>query len=454
MSILDLKHVEKFEECLEVALRKEGIGFTKTRVLYDPEFQPNKLGHFRYIDNSGNLITDYYIEMQMYVVYDKSGEIPIGSEQEVFIGEWHYSTTDTFVDFFEDNELPDENRLFTDERIPEVINSIIVAYNLRIGNKKPVSPKQKYKTASLVESAVEGIKYGLESEHKTNGTVIFVQPANDKRSESYIKSKQKVLEKVGLNSITIKLPENVTDKYMNDLVKFLNRLRVPSLIQLPIKGVDEKVVRKLDPAIDIDRFSYGCEEYNDTYYKKLYPCTPTGICTIIREHYRRTKPMLMSRDEKYMFDSLTITVIGRGELVGAPLSEMLRDYGATVLIANSRTDRRTLKKMIEMSDVVVSATGHHGTISQEMLTDFRHKNLLIVDAGVSFVNGKLKGDFKVNEDYMWLYPNITYTPCIGGVGPMTVVSVAINSAKLINNLDVLNNNYIRNVLKESGYDYE
>ncbi len=62
MSILDLKHVDKFEECLELALKKEGIGFTKTRVLYDPEYQPNKLGHFRYIDNSGNLITDYYIE--------------------------------------------------------------------------------------------------------------------------------------------------------------------------------------------------------------------------------------------------------------------------------------------------------------------------------------------------------------------------------------------------------
>lgn len=453
MSILDLKHVEKFEEYLETELSREGIGFTKTRVLYDPTYQPNKLGHFRYIDNSGNLITDYYIELEVYKIHDSNGDI-IGSDSSVVIGEWHYNPNDTFLDFFEDNELPDENRIFTDEHISEIVNSIIVAYNLRIGNKKPVNTDRKFKTAELVERVIDSVKRRLESIHKTNGTVIFVQPTNDKRSESYIKSKQKVLDKVGLNSITIKLPEGVTDEYMDNLVKFLNRLRVPSLIQLPIKGVDEKVVRKLDPAIDIDRFSYGCEEYNDNHTKKLYPCTPTGICSIIREHYRRTKPILMSRDEKYMFDSLTITVIGRGELVGAPLSEMLRDYGATVLIANSRTDRRTLKKMIEMSDVVVSATGHHGTISQEMLTDFRHKNLLIVDAGVSFVNGKLKGDFKVNEDYMWLYPNITYTPCIGGVGPMTVASVAVNSAELINNLDVLNNNYIRNILKESGYDYE
>ncbi len=453
MSILDLKHVDKFEECLELALKKEGIGFTKTRVLYDPEYQPNKLGHFRYIDNSGNLITDYYIELEVYKVHDSNGDI-IGSDSSVVIGEWHYNPNDTFLDFFEDNELPDENRIFTDEHISEIVNSIIVAYNLRIANKKPVNTDRKFKTADLVERVVDSVKHRLESIHKTNGTVIFVQPADDKRSESYIKSKQKVLDKVGLNSITIKLPEGVTDEYMDNLVKFLNRLRVPSLIQLPIKGVDEKVVRKLDPAIDIDRFSYRCNEYNDKYIRSLYPCTPTGICNIIREYYRKHDIALKSSDEKYSFERLTITVIGRGELVGAPLSEMLRDYGATVLITNSRTDRRTLKKMIEMSDVVVSATGHHGTISQEMLTDFRHKNLLIVDAGVSFVNGKLKGDFKVNEDYMWLYPNITYTPCIGGVGPMTVASVAVNSAELINNLDVLNNNYIRNVLKESGYDYE
>lgn len=453
MSILDLKHVEKFEEYLETELSREGIGFTKTRVLYDPTYQPNKLGHFRYIDNSGNLITDYYIELEVYKIHDSNGDI-IGSDSSVVIGEWHYNPNDTFLDFFEDNELPDENRIFTDEHISEIVNSIIVAYNLRIGNKKPVNTDRKFKTAELVERVIDSVKRRLESIHKTNGTVIFVQPTNDKRSESYIKSKQKVLDKVGLNSITIKLPEGVTDEYMDNLVKFLNRLRVPSLIQLPIKGVDEKVVRKLDPAIDIDRFSYRCNEYNDKYIKSLYPCTPTGICNIIREYYRKHDIILKSSDEKYSFERLTITVIGRGELVGAPLSEMLRDYGATVLIANSRTDRRTLKKMIEMSDVVVSATGHHGTISQEMLTDFRHKNLLIVDAGVSFVNGKLKGDFKVNEDYMWLYPNITYTPCIGGVGPMTVASVAVNSAELINNLDVLNNNYIRNVLKESGYDYE
>lgn len=453
MSILDLKHVEKFEEYLETELSREGIGFTKTRVLYDPTYQPNKLGHFRYIDNSGNLITDYYIELEVYKIHDSNGDI-IGSDSSVVIGEWHYNPNDTFLDFFEDNELPDENRIFTDEHISEIVNSIIVAYNLRIGNKKPVNTDRKFKTAELVERVIDSVKRRLESIHKTNGTVIFVQPTNDKRSESYIKSKQKVLDKVGLNSITIKLPEGVTDEYMDNLVKFLNRLRVPSLIQLPIKGVDEKVVRKLDPAIDIDRFSYRCNEYNDKYIKSLYPCTPTGICNIIREYYRKHDIILKSSDEKYSFERLTITVIGRGELVGAPLSEMLRDYGATVLIANSRTDRRTLKKMIEMSDVVVSATGHHGTISQEMLTDFRHKNLLIVDAGVSFVNGKLKGDFKVNEDYMWLYPNITYTPCIGGVGPMTVASVAVNSAELINNLDVLNNNYIRNILKESGYDYE
>lgn len=451
----ELKFVREFERVLETNLEwATNIKYQRVEVDFDKndEVYKNKIEHIRYTDEEGVLLTDFFVEKIPHTGLFISTEV----NTEIYdyrMREYHFAAQFD-VDYYGD-DLPDENIIasFTPaSKIKNIIEDIIIRYNIRKGVKK--EDNSVYKSKEMVESVLTNVSDIMEENgSKDKATVIFVQPYGDKRSESYIKSKQKVLKKVGVNSITIKLSDNTNTKDMEELIEFLNELKVPSLIQLPLPNIDENVVRLLDASIDIDRFSYGCDEYNDKYDEDLLPCTPTGILEIIIDYLEQELGYYTGYG-KDMFSGKVMTIIGRGKLVGDPLADILRRFGATVISINSKTPRDVMMKSIEMSDIIISATGKHGVIDQFMFNHMRDKHKLIIDAGVSFVDGKLRGDFKCDPDYMWMYPLLRYTPCVGGVGPMTVACVAYNTAILMNNLAVLDIEDIKNKIKERGYDYE
>lgn len=453
-----MKFVRNFESVLEFNLRYSDIEYTRFNVDFDKEadVNKNKIEHIRYVDSEGVMITDFFvtkISLALYINCDTTTKLDDDATSSYVMNEYHFDTVHD-MEYYGD-DLPDDNVIdasTSPQDIKNIVEDAMVRYYIRKGVKH--ENNNLFKTSELVESVLESASSIMEENgSKGKATVIFVQPYGDKRSESYIKSKQKVLKKVGVNSITIKLSDNTNTKDMRELVDFLNELRVPSLIQLPLPNIDENVVKLLDASIDIDRFSYGCGKYNDEHCEELFPCTPNGILEIIIDYFENTRNTRLDMNE-YMFSGKVITIIGRGKLVGDPLTKILRDFGATVVSINSRTPRDIMLKAIDISDVIVSATGKHGVINQHMFNNMRDKHKLIVDAGVSFINGKLHGDFKVDPDYMWIYPFLKYTPCIGGVGPMTVACVAWNTAILMNNLDVVEEEEIKNKIKERGYDYE
>lgn len=259
-------------------------------------------------------------------------------------------------------------------------------------------------------------------------TVLFIQPPNDPRSASYIKSKQNRLADFGIDSETILLPENITNDKMNQLVDAINKYDIPTLIQLPLpEGVDDSVVKKLKASIDIDALGDEANAIlaNDPE-NAILPATVRAIMEYLNEFgcIDERAPF------KHRLGGVTITVVGRGPLIGRPLVRILSDMGATVISCNSNTDTDELYYFINSSDIAVLATGSPHLVKGHLIEYDR----IIIDAGVSVVNGKISGDllpFLDNKE-----DGITYTPCIGGVGPLTVCSVALNTIELISKMSL------------------
>lgn len=250
-----------------------------------------------------------------------------------------------------------------------------------------------------------------------NIPITFIQPEGDKRSESYIKSKTKILDEFNIPNITIIAPSTADANWYNNEVE---KAQGPVLLQKPFnKNVDEsKLIVPREK--DIDAL------FNE--YDNMHPCTVWGVLQIIYDYCHN--PDQQTKPEKYKLSGLTVTVIGRGDLCGKPLIKILQDKGATVIACNSGTPYRILKKALNMSDIVVSAVGSHGVISDVMFD--RLHECLVIDVGIEFINGKLHGDFKRNfKDSEQIYSGIKYTPCVGGVGPFTVLGVAYNSLLLL-----------------------
>ncbi len=139
--------------------------------------------------------------------------------------------------------------------------------------------------------------------------------------------------------------------------------------------------------------------------KTTLPCTVKGIIRLL-DYY---KISVMAKD---------ITIIGKGFLVGKPLSIALANLGATVTLCHSKT--KDLRKMCSNADIIISAAGKHSLVTKDMVKD----NVIIVDVGISRVNGKVTGDVdfeNVKEKCEFI------SPVPGGVGPMTIAMVLENT---------------------------
>lgn len=239
-------------------------------------------------------------------------------------------------------------------------------------------------------------------------SVIFV--GNDGASQSYVKSKKKAAEKIGMISEIIHLDESTSEEVVLSELNRLNNDDTVSgiLVQVPLpKQVSEqKVLEAINPEKDVDGF-------HPINIGKLYideqtfvPCTPLGIMEILKH-------------ADINLEGKNAVVIGRSHIVGQPVSKLLLQANATVTILHSRT--KNMNAHLKQADVIVSAVGQPGLVTKENVK----KGAVIIDVGnTPDENGKLKGDVAYDE-VKEIASAITPVP--GGVGPLTITMVLNNT---------------------------
>ena len=255
-----------------------------------------------------------------------------------------------------------------------------------------------------VEKRKEELKREV-SEMTKKPSLVVVQIGNDKASSSYIKSKNKLCEEIGLNfkHVHIENYEDISEKEV--LLTILEESFDSSvdgiILQLPIP--DKYNVERLQKAIYSDKDVDGFRKNSN-----FTPCTPKGIMDWLDYN-------------NYDLEGKNVTVIGRSKIVGRPLVDLLIDRGATVTCCNSKT--KDLRQHTCNADLVVSAVGKAKFLDSSYFTNTE----LVIDVGINRdENGKLCGDVDYEEVTSSL-ENIYVTPVPGGVGKLTVLALIENT---------------------------
>ena len=232
---------------------------------------------------------------------------------------------------------------------------------------------------------------------------------NNKASEIYVKNKISCCDYVGMQSRLVRLDETATQTEIIDTVDKLNKDKSVNgiIVQLPLpKAIDEDtVLNSIDFRKDVDGCHYIQKGKLFTQKNQLVPCTPMGVMTLLKEY-------------KIPVDGKNVLIIGRSNLVGRPLAELMLQGNATVTIAHSHTNN--LSKIVKNSDIVCVAIGKANFITVDMLNE----NTVVIDVGINRDSlGKLCGDVEKTA-----IDKVKYiTPVPGGVGPMTVTMLIKNT---------------------------
>lgn len=242
-------------------------------------------------------------------------------------------------------------------------------------------------------------------------TLCVIQVGDDEASNVYINQKRKMCNDIGYNFIHEKYDDSITeDELLKNIERFNSNDNIDAiLVQMPLpSGVNEKSIQNaVNKYKDVD----GLNDSNivDLISGKssLYPCTACGVISLL---------------DKYgvTLEGSNVVIVGRSSLVGMPLFHMLENRNATVTLCHSKT--RNLQSITKNADIIISATGVKGLIKEDMVNN----NAVVVDVGIARENGKLYGD--VDFDSVSKKASLI-TPVPGGVGPMTIASLAQNVLK-------------------------
>ncbi|EAC5806408.1 bifunctional methylenetetrahydrofolate dehydrogenase/methenyltetrahydrofolate cyclohydrolase FolD [Listeria monocytogenes] len=271
-----------------------------------------------------------------------------------------------------------------------------------IDGKKLAKEIQEKVTREVAELVKEGKKPGL--------AVVLV--GDNQASRTYVRSKQKRTEEAGMKSVLIELPENVTEEKLLSVVEELNEDKTIHgiLVQLPLPEhiSEEKVIDTISYDKDVDGF-HPVNVGNLFIGKDSFvPCTPAGIIELIKSTGTQ-------------IEGKRAVVIGRSNIVGKPVAQLLLNENATVTIAHSRT--KDLPQVAKEADILVVATG----LAKFVKKDYIKPGAIVIDVGMDRdENNKLCGDVDfddVVEEAGFI------TPVPGGVGPMTITMLLANTLK-------------------------
>ncbi|EAE6206785.1 bifunctional methylenetetrahydrofolate dehydrogenase/methenyltetrahydrofolate cyclohydrolase FolD [Listeria innocua] len=271
-----------------------------------------------------------------------------------------------------------------------------------IDGKKLAKEIQEKVTSEVAELVKQGKKPGL--------AVVLV--GDNQASRTYVRNKQKRTEEAGMKSVLIELPETVTEEKLLKVVEELNEDNTIHgiLVQLPLpKHISEE---KVIDAISFDKDVDGFHPVNvgNLFIGKdsFVPCTPAGIIELIKSTGTQ-------------IEGKRAVVIGRSNIVGKPVAQLLLNENATVTIAHSRT--KDLPQVAKEADILVVATGLAKFVKKEYIKP----GAIVIDVGMDRdENNKLCGDVDF-DDVKEQAGSITPVP--GGVGPMTITMLLANTLK-------------------------
>ncbi len=244
-------------------------------------------------------------------------------------------------------------------------------------------------------------------------TLAVILAGDNPASKIYVNNKKKTAQNLGINSVVFEYPENVTEKEIIEKIDELNNNKSTTaiLVQLPLpRGISAKnVIEKIAPEKDVDGFTpYNFGKLFSGEVPIVYPCTPKGILLLLDEY-------------TIEIEGKHVVIVGRSNIVGRPLSQMMLNRNATVTVCHSRT--KNLAEITKTADILVSAAGKN-IIEEKMLKS----GCVVVDVGIfKDENGKTRGDV----DFENVSKIASYiSPVPGGVGAMTIASLMLNTVEL------------------------
>lgn len=260
----------------------------------------------------------------------------------------------------------------------------------------------------------------LKKTCKVNGISVFIQVGDNPASTTYINQKGKACNKAGIQYNYVVFSKDITEEQLIAKIEEYNSSVdvVGIMVQLPLPSHinEDAVINAIKPEKDIDGFTHvnkGKLMVADE--SVIVPCTPYGIDTLL---------------ESINFDceGKNVVVVGRSNIVGKPMTQLLINRGATVTCCNSKTSKETLTNLILNSDLFISA------IDKPDFFDIQYfgkdnlaklSNIIAIDVGIFRIEDKLHGN--INKELYDYFKAITPVP--GGVGPMTITGVLSNIIK-------------------------
>jgi len=251
----------------------------------------------------------------------------------------------------------------------------------------------------------------LKSTYNTVPGLTVILVGEDPPSKIYVRNKEKSANEVGINSEVIKYPENVEEKVLlNKIIELNNNNNVSGiLVQLPLpKHIDKrKVIETMNPKKDVDGFHPMNVGNLSSGYDSSIPCTPLGCYLLIK------------KIEKNLNGKHAV-IIGRSNLNGKPMTQLLLKENCTVTITHSKT--KDLRAECSRADIIIAAVGRPKLVKG----DWVKKGAIVIDVGINKTDSGIVGD--VDFDAVSKVAK-AITPVPGGVGPMTIACLLNNTVE-------------------------
>lgn len=271
--------------------------------------------------------------------------------------------------------------------------------------------------AAKVRAQVADEVTKLKSEHNIIPGLAVILVGEDPASEVYVRNKGKQTLEVGMNSYEHKLDADTSETDLLALVDQLNNdPKVHGILcQLPLPDHlnEDLVINSISPEKDVDGFHISNVGLLGTGQKSMVPCTPLGCLMMLRDHHGS-------------LSGLNAVVVGRSNIVGKPMANLLLRDSCTVTIAHSRT--KNIEEVCRAADIVVAAVGR-----PEMITgDWIGKGATVIDVGINRIPAPERGEGKmrlVGDVHFDSAKDVAgaITPVPGGVGPMTIACLLANT---------------------------
>lgn len=289
---------------------------------------------------------------------------------------------------------------------------------MQIIDGKKIAEDIKTEIAKQVEKIIDA---GERAPH-----LAAILVGEDEASQTYVKNKEKNCKEAGFTSSVYRFPDSITEPQLFEIIDYLNNDEEVDgfIVQLPLPGNinADKILQHIDPKKDIDGFhplNVGRMMLN---LPAFLPATPYGIIELIKRYKIETK-------------GKHIVIVGRSNIVGTPLSVMLSrkaEHGnATVTLCHSYT--QNLKELCLSADILIAAIGQPHFIKAEMVK----QGAVVIDVGIHRIpSDHTKSGFKIIGDVD--FENVSkktsfITPVPGGVGPMTISALLLNTIKAYKN---------------------